>query len=405
MKIKKLNKCLCCNSEDLITHLDLSAQPLANSYREKKEKLDTYELKTNLCTNCFHLQLSIAVDPDLLFKNYLYVSGTSVTLHSYFKWFANYIFEQADYNSGLKILDIACNDGTQLDYLKDKGFLTFGIDPAENLYPISSKNHNVYLGYLDSYISTKWEGEFDFIIAQNVFAHNSNPFGFLKKMKKMLKPNGLIFIQTSQSEMILKNEFDTIYHEHISFFNTKSMSHLANRVGIGLCDVFKTSIHGSSYIFILKNNSQLTEKSKNMLNYEEWNGLYKTGNYLIHANKSNSIIFDFKSTIEEFRGLGYIIIGYGAAAKGNTLLNAAKINLDIIIDDNNLKWNLYTPGSNTPIGGHQDLLQYYNKNILLIPLAWNFYSEIMSKMEKHLVFFNKVVSYKYFPFKELEKIK
>jgi hypothetical protein len=86
-------------------------------------------------------------------------------------------------------------------------------------------------------------------------------------------------------------------------------------------------------------------------------------------------------------------------------LNAANINLDIIIDDNNLKWNLYTPGSNTPIGGHQDLLQYYKKNILLIPLAWNFYSEIMSKMEKHFAFFNEVVSYKYFPFKELKKIK
>jgi hypothetical protein len=103
--------------------------------------------------------------------------------------------------------------------------------------------------------------------------------------------------------------------------------------------------------------------------------------------------------------MGYVIIGYGAAAKGNTLLNASDINLDIIIDDNSLKWELYTPGSDTLIGGQHDLLKFENKNVLLIPLAWNFYSEIMKKMENHLSKFNTVFSYKYFPVKEVKQLK
>lgn len=262
MKYTKLDKCLCCDSSELVTHLDLKTQPLANSYRKKNEILDEFELKTNLCTECYHLQLSIAVNPDLLFKNYLYVSGTSHTLRNYFNWFSDYVFELVDFKSNLKVLDIACNDGTQLDYLKEKGFETYGIDPAENLFPISSKNHTIYCGYLDPFISDKWENKFDVIIAQNVFAHNANPFDFLIKIKKMLATNGIVLIQTSQSEMILKNEFDTIYHEHISFFNSNSMLSLSKRANINLIDIIKTPVHGSSYVFVFKSNSLLKRKNK-----------------------------------------------------------------------------------------------------------------------------------------------
>ena len=405
MKYTELNNCLCCNSRNLIQHLDLGLQPLANSYRSQDEKLDEFELRTNLCTECFHLQLSIAVDPDLLFKNYSYVSGTSKTLHSYFEWFSNFVSEQTEIVDSTCVLDIACNDGTQLDYFKSKGFNTYGIDPAENLYSTSSQNHEIYCGYLDDLISKKWSNKFDYIIAQNVFAHNADPLNFLLKMSLMLKTNGRIYIQTSQSEMILNNEFDTIYHEHISFFNVNSMRELSRRVGITLVDVFKTPVHGSSYVFVFQMVSNLCEKINNILAYEKWQGLQTIDTYKFHANNALVTISEFNETIKTYRERGYKIIGYGAAAKGNTILNAAKVYLDIIIDDNDLKWDKYTPGSNSKIDGPHRLVDFYGSNVLFIPLAWNFYTEIMNRMNEHFANFGEVVSFKYFPIRQLVKIK
>ena len=119
---------------------------------------------------------------------------------------------------------IACNDGTQLNYFKDKGFKTYGIDPAENLHKLSSKNHTVICDYFNV---DKFDRQFDVITAQNVFAHNSNPREFLEHCGELMHEESVLYIQTSQAEMILNNQFDTIYHEHVSFFNINSMNELS----------------------------------------------------------------------------------------------------------------------------------------------------------------------------------
>ena len=146
---KKTN-CVCCDKSDLSVILDLNKQPLANSYHTEDEKLEEYPLGLNLCKDCYHLQLTHIVNPDLLFKDYLYVSGTSQTLKDNFEWFSNFTLEYANNcrwtwpNPQVEsVLDIACNDGSQLDCFKSKGIETYGIDPAENLYELSSKNHNI----------------------------------------------------------------------------------------------------------------------------------------------------------------------------------------------------------------------------------------------------------------------
>lgn len=216
---KELKECLCCGNSDVRTILDLGNQPLANTYHTG-EDLDVYPLKLNLCQNCWHLQLSHAVNPDLMFKNYLYVSGTSNTLREYFDKFVDITLS---YNKDAKtVLDIACNDGTQLDSYKRIGIKTYGIDPAENLHTISKeKGHDIVLDYFNIESVKKFGNKkFDIITAQNVFAHNTYPLEFLKICKGILNDDGHIFIQTSQANMVLNNEFDTIYHEHISFFNT-----------------------------------------------------------------------------------------------------------------------------------------------------------------------------------------
>lgn len=377
---KYVNFCRCCNN-NLIAILNLNDQPLANSYHELHEELEKFPLTLNLCENCYHMQLNVVVKPSLMFKNYLYVSGTSETLKKYFDFFSKFVFERfllTNNYSPKTILDIACNDGTQLNFFKSLGLYTCGIDPAENLYKFSSINHEVFCDYFPS---DKINKTFDLIIAQNVFAHTDDIESFLKKCKLLLNENGILYIQTSQANMLLNNEFDTIYHEHLSFFNTNSMKIIVEKCELQLNNVFKFDIHGCSYIFEISHFYR-EGNSKYFIDTEKEKGFLNLTTYKNFAINSLKIVNNLKNTIEIFRNEGYIIIGYGAAAKGMTVLNFGNIVLDIILDDNSLKHNLYTPGTNILIQGVEYLLNYKDDvKILFVPLAWNFYSEIYSKIK------------------------
>ena len=379
--MNKLAKCLCCDSNELEPILNLGSQPLANSYHNGSS-LESYPLELNLCSTCWHLQLAYAIDPDLMFKEYLYVSGTSNTLKKYFEWFVDFVLT---YNSSAsKVLDIACNDGTQLDFFKNKGLKTYGIDPALNLLPISTKKgHRVVGEYFTNESINKLEQlEFDVITAQNVFAHNTYPLEFLKVCKNILSKTGHIFIQTSQADMVINNEFDTIYHEHISFFSIYSMLYLVERSGLYLNDVIKTDIHGNSYVFVISKNNKQEKSVQEELNRFIVNNLNSTLRYKEYAKSSYKVVKDLKNKILEYRNNGHLIVGYGAAAKGNTLLNFGKIELDFIIDDNPLKQNLLTPGMDILIKPLEYLNEIHiNKPVVFIPLAWNFYSEIKKNIE------------------------
>lgn len=383
----KIEKCLCCGGENLEKVLDLNKQPLANSYlREKYEKEESFPLAINFCTDCTHIQLTHSVDPDLLFKNYLYVSGTTKTLKDYFDWFVE-LTEK--YGSGKNILDIACNDGTQLDSFKNKGYNTYGIDPAENLYKLSAPKHNIICDYFNKNSITKFDTKFDVITAQNVFAHNTYPKEFLEDCKEILSDTGHIFIQTSQSDMVLNNQFDTIYHEHISFFSVESFCTLAKRAGLSVVDVIRTDIHGTSFVFVLSKTEQ--DNSEFHISKEKKLTIEIMENY---AEKCKKVAKGANGTIQELKSEGYKIIGYGAAAKGNTFLNFSKMYLDYIVDDNELKQNLYSPGSRIQILSPDSILKETGK-ICIVPLAWNFFDEIKQKVLSRKS--DDIVFLKYFP--------
>ena len=393
----KQEKCLCCDSSNLEPLLDLNTQPLANSYHNNKKPLPEYPLGVNLCKKCYHIQLTHIVNPDLLFKDYLYVSGTTQTMKDHFEWFSNFVIEYANPKS---VLDIACNDGSQLDCFKKKGIKTFGIDPAENLYSISSKNHDIICDYFNE---NSYNRKFDVIIAQNVFAHNKNHKKFLDDCSNIMNDDSYLFIQTSQAELIQNNQFDTVYHEHISFFNSNSMNELAKRTDLNLIDIIKTSIHGISYLFIFSKKDINKYLVKNLIDVERLRGLLSDKLYIEYKQNVQSVVKDFKNTINEYKGKGFKIVGYGAAAKGMTFLNFADVNLDIIIDDNPLKQNLYTPGTNTLIKSIDHIKIYNSKDkILYVPLAWNFYDEIRERILKVRNNPNDLFL-KYFPKLKIEK--
>ena len=402
-KIKEIKKCLCCDNDKIKTVLDFGKQPLANSYHEKDEILDVFPLKLNLCEKCWHLQLSHAVNPNLMFKNYLYVSGTSNTLREYFDSFAVYVLKNNP--NSKNVLDIACNDGSQLDSFAKIGLKTYGVDPAENLYELSkSKGHDIVCDYFTKKSIKKLGGnKFDLITAQNVFAHNTYPLYFLKLCKKILKKNGSLYIQTSQANMVVNNEFDTIYHEHISFFNTISMKHLVEKSGLFLNDVIKSDIHGTSYVFVIGKNENVTKNVQESIDDIIKNNLTDTLTYIKYSLNAYDTTINLKNTIKKYKDKGYHIIGYGAAAKGNTLLNFGGISVDYILDDNELKLNLYTPGMNILIKEPEFIKSLPdNVPIVFIPFAWNFYKEIKSKI-KVIRDKDEDIFIKYFPTIVIEK--
>ena len=377
MASRKLKNCLVCNSKNLKKVLNLNKQPLANSYLKKKNLNEKkYELIVNCCLNCTHLQLTLAVDPKIIYKNYDYVSGTTITYKKYMIDFYNFCLTNTKLTSLKNILDIGCNDGSQLDVFKKKKFKTFGVDPAKNIYKISSKKHKIICDFFNQKVVKKLNNKFDIIITQNSFAHNPKPQNFLKNVKKVMHKDSTLFIQTSQANMCKNNEFDTIYHEHINYFNVRSMKTLVDNCGMKLHYVTKKPIHGTSYIFVIKLFSN-QEKIKNILEKE------KFLNYKFYKNWGYSCLKNVKilrKKIEKIKE-NKIMIGYGAAAKANTFLNFSKIKLDLIIDDNVLKQNKFSPGSRIPIKS-ANVLKKFKESIYIVPLAWNFYREIKQKVSK-----------------------
>jgi SAM-dependent methyltransferase len=396
----ELTSCVACGSHNLKLTLDLNTQPLANSYKLNKDDVqEEYPLAINRCTDCYHIQLTHSVDPHLMFDDYLYVSGTSTTMHSHCDHFAQYASTtHSNYTDSQgqpkKVFDIGCNDGTQLDYFKKLGHTTFGVDPAQNLFSLTYKNHEVWCDYFNNnFIKEELVDRvgnsltFDIISAQNVFAHGPDPLGFLQTAKKIMNDDTLLFIQTSQAFMIRNNEFDTIYHEHISFFNVKSMNELCKRAGLTLVDVQYMPIHGTSFVFVISKNPVIRfpfmeTKIEQLISIEEKAGVYDEGTYERYAKRANEIVKQLKYETDFVRQnmIGWNVVGYGAAAKGMTLLNYSKINLDFIVDDNPLKQGRFTPGTSIPIvsADHIDKLG----TTMFVPLAWNFFDEIRKKIKE-----------------------
>ena len=392
-----ITNCIACDASNLEQVLDLGNQPPANSFKTTKDQAENlYPLVMNRCLNCNHLQLSHMVNPDELFKHYPYVSGTSKTQLEYFYWFSKMVVSRLTKTRGT-VLDIGCNDGSQLNCFKTIGFHTYGVDPATNLHPVSSKRHSVVCDYFNN-PSVTFSTKFDAIICQNAFAHNYDQVGFLEKCKTILADDGLIFITISQAHMIKNNEFDTIYHEHYSYYCVNSMKTICSRAGLSLVDVVPHPIHGGSYIFVISAKDIVSETVEHLIEQEEKDGLYSEHIYVEYAERAKQISEEFKQKVANLRSNGYTVVGYGSSAKGNTFLNYCGVELDFIIDDNPLKQSMFTPGTSIPICSIDFLEKYEDQKICFVPLAWNFFDEICQRLSEKTN--KRSLFLRYFPFVE-----
>mgnify|MGYP003351403123 FL=1 len=344
---KPITECIACGSSDLVPVLDLNSQPLANSYKkDQMEPQAEYPLAINRCNHCYHVQLTHQVNPELMFKDYAYVSGTAKTSLEYFNWLVEKIVNR--YGSTPKnVLDIGCNDGSFLNAWGGTGASTYGVDPAENLHPISSIHHSVHCGFFTG--KEFGDKKFDAITCLNAFAHNADQLTLLKNIKTRMHEDSLLFCSISQANMIINGEFDTIYHEHLSFYNIKSARALCERAGLHLIDVIEHPIHGGSLIFVISRDKEAKLLIEQKIVEEENYGLYDPDTYITYAEKAYKTAAKFAETIRDYRLKGIKVIGYGAPAKGNTLMNFANEGPDFIVDDNELKQLHFTPGLSVPI--------------------------------------------------------
>lgn len=408
--------CPVCGSGGQQIVIDLGAQPLANDFMGEVNAAlarPRFPLKLVRCRVCNHYHLSHVVDRSDLFHHYLYTSGTSKTLSDYFEWLAQKVIGEAIFTLGStgSILEIACNDGSQLDHFKAQGWKTFGVDPAENLAAIAAKNHIVRNGFWPLQFPELPRGnDLTAITAQNVLAHVPNVVSFLKGCKDVMGPNTKLYVQTSQCNMQQLGQFDTVYHEHISFFTGHSFLKAAQLAGLEILSFETTPIHGESCLvtmqllkkgratkqneataFAIDSQSTLSSSSSltERLQLEKDAGIVSDFFPMKFGAHANAIRKWIKSELLRFKQEQYNVCGYGAAAKGMVLLHYILDNkddgssyLDFVIDDASLKQNTYCPGTVIPVYSTSNITQVIKpeRPVVILVFAWNFFQEISSRV-------------------------
>jgi len=379
---KAQTPCRICG-KDMYVVLDLGKQPLANNNVDIPCEQPTFPLVLSRCKDCHHTQQDYTVPPDQMFSSYQYMSGTSKTLCNYFSWLADSIsntIPEVDTHQRI-ILELACNDGSQLDEFKKRGWKTIGVDPAKNIAEIATqKGHEVHVKFWGSEpvsIPTP-----DAIVAQNVCAHVPEPVPFLKACHDAMGSHSYLYIQTSQCNMYQNGEFDTIYHEHLSFFTAHSMKRAASLAGLDIIHVEKTPIHGTSYLFTMKrkDSNSIVDSTLETLIADE-TPYYQEDFFTTYKQRIYRIQQWVQQMTNEFTEKGYTVVAFGAAAKGMTLLNFFNINkyITYIVDDAYMKQGKYTPNSNILIRS-PSVLQHDTRPLAVIILAWNFMEEISTKI-------------------------
>jgi len=380
MDYTTLANCRTCGSANLERILDLGRQPLANSYVKEPTILPVYPLELMVCRRCFHNQLSVVVNPDLMFRDYLYVSGTSRTLRDHFEAFARQTLNWFTPRPS-RILDIACNDGTLLEAFRRQGCTVEGVDPARNLVVLAQKKGlHVAEGYWPD-ARRDISGQFDLITAANVLAHVADPRSFLQAALSCLSSSGAIVVEFPYCRaMILHGEWDTIYHEHLSYFLVSPLLALVNGLGASVTRAEMVPIHGGSLRLAIQ--PAVKGHCADVLSLAESevrDGLTNVDTYRRFSRHVGQVCTQLIEVSKESALSGRRVIGFGASAKGNTLLNRCALSLDYIIDDNPLKHGHFTPGRNIPIRPPA-ILSNESRDLAIFLLAWNFAKEIVEKI-------------------------
>jgi SAM-dependent methyltransferase len=387
-------ECLVCGAARVQMFLDLGETALANQFLRSDEINSSeamYPLRVGFCHGCGHVQLLDSVPPRAMFENYLYISSASDTLRNHLWDLSDALVRRYGLGAGDLVVDIGCNDGTLLEGFKRHGVRPLGVDPAENLAELAAgkgidRHMDLFTANSANEIVSRW-GKASLITATNTFPHIQNLSDFIQGIKTALKPGGIFVIEMHYLlDLIEQVAFDTIYHEHVSYWALGPMKRLFESNGMVVVDAERVPLHhGQLRVHVQrKGEGEPHSRLGEVLAAERAAGLDRLETYERFAEQTWKIKNDLRATLSRLARDGRSVAGYGAPAKGNTLLGFLDIGpelLPYIVDRSPLKQGLYTPGTHIPVVSPERLLLDQPDYVLL--LAWNFTDEIIEQQAEY----------------------
>jgi 2-polyprenyl-3-methyl-5-hydroxy-6-metoxy-1,4-benzoquinol methylase len=388
-----LPQCRFCKAVLDHTFVDLGMSPLSNSYL-RQDQLGCmepfYPLHARVCGNCFLVQLEQFEAPEQIFNQYAYFSSYSETWLNHARAYAERAVPRFELNGQSLVVEIASNDGYLLQYFQGKGIPVLGVEPAQNVANAAEKKGirtiAKFFGLKTAQEMVAAGRQADLIVANNVFAHVPDLVDFVSGLKSLLKPRGTIAIEVPHLlRLIQRVQFDTIYHEHFSYFSFYTAKEVLQKFGLEVYDVDELPTHGGSLRIYACHAEETTKQIESRVLEVESRELAAGIRDLATYSSFAVRVRDAKQALLEFsihtKRAGKSMAAYGAPAKGNTLLNYCGVGkdfLDYTVDISPHKQNLYLPGTHIPIHP-PDMLRKTRPDYVLI-LPWNLRDEILGQL-------------------------
>jgi novobiocin biosynthesis protein NovU/D-mycarose 3-C-methyltransferase len=389
--IKERTQCRTCGSKNLQLILDLGKTALVNDFLTPEEVAGykiSLPLRVVLCPDCSLVQLADTVDPKILYSHYAYVTSTSKTMDTHLDNMMSHLLSTARLGAGSKVLEIASNTGVFLKKFKEQGCEVLGIEPAGNIADVAlataiPTRKEFFNAATAKKLKAEW-GAADLILGRHVFAHIDDLKDLVAGLEAVSHQDTLIAFEVPYLvDFFEHTEYDTVYHEHLSYISVRAIEALVKDSAFMLARVDHYPIHGGSILFHLRHRSSKAKPHASVaqaLEKEKQMRLAEPATWEAFAQRVNHIRTELPALLRKLKAEGKRIIGYGASAKGNTLLNTCGITtkeLDYIIDNTPFKQDKIAPGSWIPVRPPERLLKEQPDYALL--LAWNFAPEIIAR--------------------------
>lgn len=387
-------QCRFCKTELKHIFIDLVNSPASNSFLTEEQLNEPeiyYPLKVYTCENCFLVQIDEYKKSDAIFNSdYVYFSSYSKSWLKHAKEYTDMMSERFKLSSFSLVIEVASNDGYLLQYFKEKSIPVLGIEPTRNTAEVAmSKGIENIIDFFGVNLAKKLSAQkrkADLLLGNNVLAHVPDIVDFVGGMKIILKDAGVITMEFPHLvQLVENNQFDTIYHEHFSYLSLYAVKQIFESQGLELFDVEEIPTHGGSLrIFAKHKEDGYHPVSKNvnaLLQKEISKGINSIGYYKNFQQKALQVKLDFVNFLIKQKIEGKQVAAYGAAAKGNTLLNYCGVKNDLIkyvVDANPSKQNKYLPASHIPVKSEDHLKNDKPDYIIIFP--WNIKEEIIKQL-------------------------
>ncbi|KQT04772.1 class I SAM-dependent methyltransferase [Rhizobium sp. Leaf386] len=385
-------RCRICNTDLTHTFVDLGMSPPCESFVQENRKSDMecyYPLHAYVCEKCLLVQLEEHISPKSIFEEYAYFSSYSVSWVEHARIYCHRMVERFGLNEKSLVVELASNDGYLLQHFAPLGIPVLGVEPAINVAKVAQEKGITtrveFFGtrLAETMVSERLEA--DLIVGNNVLAQVPDINNFVAGIKRLLKPDGVVTLEFPHIDMLIKhNQFDTIYHEHFSYFSLLTIRTLATMHGLKVFDVEEMPTHGGSLrVFFAHEDSDRRVKNSvsKLVAREIAAGLGKIETYTAFAVRAQQSKRNILRFLVQAKEAGRSICGYGAPGKGNTLLNYCGIGrdfLDFTVDLNPYKHGRYTPGMHIPIRKVEAIDAARPDYVFILP--WNLKDEIIQQM-------------------------